>query len=168
MAGVPLTTKAEIVAFTRHISSSRAHFDKIKDALTQVNQTGYGVVVPTWQSFELEKPTLHRSGKNFGIKFTAGASSLHIVKVDVKCDVTPTIGSEQQSQEMLKFLTNEYENNPSTVWDTPIFGKSLESIVREDISNKSASMPPLAQTKMRRTITKIVNNGRGGVICILL
>jgi len=124
--------------------------------------------VPSWQSYELDAPALHKSGKNFGVKLRANASSLHIVRVDVKSEVTPTIGSQQQSEEMLKFLQSEYASNKQAVWDTPIFGKSLESIVREDISNKSASMPTMAQVKMRRTITKIVNNGKGGVICILL
>jgi len=168
MTGAALTSDAALVAYIAQVSAAKAEYDKMREALAQVEQTGYGVVIPTWQSFSLEKPQIHQSGKNFGVKLRAVASSLHIVRVDVKSEVAPIIGSQQQSEEMLRFLTHEYENNIRTVWDTPIFGKSLESIVREDISNKSVSMPAVARTKMRGALTKIVNNGKGGVICILL
>ena len=168
MAGINLASDMELVAYISHVCAAKHEYDKLKGALDQVAQTGYGIVTPTWGSFELDRPNLYKNGKNFGVKLSVRAPSLHIVRVDVKCDVTPIIGSQQQSEEMLKFLQSEYESNKQTVWETPIFGKSLESIAREDISNKSTSMPVLAQGKMRRTLTKIVNNGRGGVICILL
>ena len=168
MAGVAITDERELVAYIATVSAAKHEYDKLRSALEQVEQNGYGVVIPSWNSYQLEEPTLHRNGKNFGIRLRANASSLHIVRVDIRSEVTPTIGSQTQSEEMLKFLQSEYQNNKQAVWETPIFGKSLETIVREDISNKSASMPPMAQVKMRRTLNKIVNNGKGGVICILL
>ena len=168
MSGVTIASEAELVAYVRELSIAKAEYDKIKTALEQAETTGYGVVIPTWQTFGLEQPVLHRNGKNYGVKLRANASSLHIVKVDVKSEVNPIIGSQEQSQEMLKFLQTEYETNRQSVWNTPIFGKSLESIVREDISNKSVSMPSGAQQKMRTALGRIVNNGKGGVICILL
>jgi len=168
IAGVNITSQAELLAYVSHVSAAKREYDKLREALAQVEQTGYGVVVPTWQSYQLEQPQLHRNGKNFGVRFRANASSLHIVRVDVKSEVAPIIGGQQQSEEMLKHLQQEYETNSQTVWNTPIFGKSLESIVREDISNKSISMPGTARVKMRGAITKIVNNSRGGVICILV
>ena len=168
MAGVAIANEMQLMAYVAKASETKREYDKLSTALSQVEQSGYGVVVPTWQSFSLEQPQLHRSGKNFGVKLRASGTSLHIVRVDVKSEVAPIIGSQQQSEEMLRFLQSEYQNNRQTVWETPIFGKSLESIVREDISNKSVSMPAMAQGKMRTALTKIVNNGKGGVICILL
>jgi len=168
LAGVEITSDAGLVSYIREVASIRVEYEKVRGALNSAQTSGYGVVTPAWEDFGLEQPALHKSGKNFGVKLRSSASSLHIVRVDVKSEVNPIIGSEAQSQEMLKFLQAEYTNNKQAVWDTPIFGKSLESIVREDISSKSNSMPVAAQTKMRSALTKIVNNGKGGVICILI
>jgi stage IV sporulation protein A len=116
----------------------------------------------------LDTPRLHKNGRSYGLKLRATAPSLHIIKVDVGAEVTPTIGTQEQSKEMLSFLKNEYETNKDAVWQTPIFGKSLDEIMQEGISAKITNMPPEAMKKMKRTIGKIVNNGKGGIICILL
>ena len=168
MTGANIGRENDLVAYVSRVAQSKREYDKLQEALAQMNQSGYGIVNPGRESFELERPQLYRSGKNFGVKLRAKGSSIHLVRVDVNCEVAPIIGEQAQSEEMLKFLEKEYENNKQTVWETPIFGKSLESIVREDIQNKAVSMPALAKTKMQKTITRIVNNGKGGVICILL
>ena len=166
--GVKLESEQQIVAYIRHISALSGGFEKIRKALSQVEETGYGVVEPLQTDYKLERPQLHKAGRNYGIKLRATAPSLHIMKVDVATEVTPTVGTLTQSEEMLKHLQTEYETNATGVWDTPIFGRNLESIVHEGITAKTGSMPPLARTKMQKTLSKIVNNGRGGVICILL
>ena len=168
LSGVDIGHENELVAYVSHAAAAKREYDKLHDALAQVEQSGYGIVNPSFENFSLEKPTLYHSGKNFGVKLRASGPSIHLVRVDVGCEVAPIIGEQNQSEEMLKFLENEYENNRQNVWETPIFGKSLESIVREDIQNKAVSMPALAKTKMQKTIGRIVNNGKGGVICILL
>ena len=150
------------------MQKSKNEYDVLKEALTEMEQTGYGVVKPSFEECKLEKPSLYRSGKNFGVKLHARGKSIHLVRVDVDCEVTPIIGEQNQSEEMLKYLSEQYETNQSNVWDTPIFGRSLESIVREEMSTKSYSMPAGAKVKLQKTVTKIVNNGKGGVICILL
>ena len=168
LTGTEITTQAGLVSYIANVSRAKREYDKLSDALSQMEQTGYGVVKPAFDTFELEEPQLYKSGKNFGVKLRASGKSIHIVSVDVKSEVAPIIGEQQQSEEMLKFLTQEYKTNKQTVWETPIFGKSLESIVREDIEQKSSSMPVMARTKMQKSITRIINNGKGGVICILL
>ena len=167
-SGKDLNNEAHLVAFLFHSSKINREYTKIHSALTQAKEEGYGIVQPAFEDFTLMRPELHRSGKNFGLKFRATAPSLHMVRVDVNADVTPSIGSRAQSEAMLAELLANYDADPNTVWPVPIFGKSLESIVQEGIHGKVVAMPPNAKAKMKRTLTKIVNNGRGGIICILL
>ena len=168
LAGTAITDKASLMAYMAKASTAIREYDKLRDAIQEMQATGYGVVRPNWESFELDEPQLYRSGKNFGVKLRATGRSIHLVAVDVTCEVAPIIGEQQQSEEMLKFLVGEYAVNKQTVWETPIFGRSLESIVREDIEQKATSMPATARGRMQKTLTRIVNNGKGGVICILL
>jgi stage IV sporulation protein A len=168
VTGENFTTQGDIVAYIASVAQMRGEYEKFRGAIAQMEQSGYGIVQPSFESFTLAEPQSYRSGKNHGIKLRATGQSIHLLRVDVNCEVTPIIGEQAQSNEMLKYLQSEYKTNPAAVWQTPIFGKSLESIVREDIANKANSMPNLAKGKMQKTIAKIVNNGKGGVICILL
>jgi stage IV sporulation protein A len=168
LSGTTLACESDVVGYIARVAGLVGKYEKFADAFSQMEQSGYGVVQPTFESFKLEQPSLYKNGKSYGVKLCATGSSCHLVRVDVNCEVAPIIGEQAQSEEMLKYLSHEYENNPKTVWETPIFGKSLESIVREDISNKSISMPAGAKVKMQKTLQRIVNNGKGGVICILL
>ena len=168
LAGIEISNQASLMSFVSKVSGAKREYDKLAEGIIQMEQTGYGVVRPTWESFQLAEPELYRQGKNFGVKLRATGKSIHIVSVDVNCEVAPIIGEQQQSEEMLKFLQQEYQINKQTVWETPIFGKSLESIVREDIEAKATSMPVAARGRMQKTLTRIINNGKGGVICILL
>ena len=117
---------------------------------------------------ELMEPEIVRHGSRCGVKLKANAPSLHIMKVDVETELSPIVGSQAQSEEMVKFLANEFEENPENVWNTNMFGKSLYSMVNDGIKSKIVLMPVEAQQKMRKTLTRIVNEGKGGVICILL
>ncbi|MCL2569883.1 MAG: stage IV sporulation protein A [Firmicutes bacterium] len=168
MSGVDLPTEAHLVAFLSHMGAVKRAHDKLSFALDQAKESGYGIVEPTFDEYVLDRPQLFKSGKNHGIKFRATAPSLHLVRVDVGAEVSPAIGTKPQSEEMLKLLQREFDENKLAVWQTPIFGKSLESLVQDGITSKTNAMPVEARRKMKRTITKIVNNGRGGVICILL
>lgn len=168
VSGQNIVDKNGIVAYISGVAKKAREFDKLQVALADMNATGYGVVNPSFENVKLEKPVLYKNGKSFGVKFKANGSSIHLVKVDVGCEVAPIIGEQAQSEEMLKYLVAEYESGTNTIWETPIFGKSLESIVRDDIATKAASMPALAKGKMQKTLGRIVNNGKGGVICILL
>jgi stage IV sporulation protein A len=167
-AGIKIENKQHLVAYVRKVAGKAMEYDKLKDAIDAADANGYGVVVPTLDSYKLDTPRLHRNGRSYGLKLRATAPSLHIIKVDVGAEVTPTIGTQTQSKEMLEFLKAEYETNKEAVWQTPIFGKSLDEIMQEGVGTKIQNMPPEAMKKMKRTIGKIVNNGKGGIICILL
>jgi len=168
LTGSNVDEQADLLGYISQVADKKRDYEKMQEAIIQMDKTGYGVVSPSFESFELNRPELYKSGKSFGVKLRASGQSIHLVRVDVNCEVAPIIGEQGQSEEMLKFLQSEYETNKQTVWETPIFGKSLESIVREDIEQKSSSMPAMAKAKMQKTLTRIINNGKGGVICILL
>ncbi len=136
-------------------------------ALEQVKLTGYGVVTPQVDEMVLEEPEIIRSGNRFGVKLRASAPSLHIIRTDVQAEISPIIGTEKQSEELIQYLMREFEGEPEKIWRTNLFGKSLNSLVREGIQNKITSMPENAQNKLRETLQKVVNDGSGGLICII-
>ena len=116
----------------------------------------------------LEEPTLVKQGKNYGVKLKASAPSLHIVKVDVESEVSPIVGTEKQGEDLVKFLMTKFEDNPSQIWETSFLGKSLYELLEEGLAGKINSMPLDAKNKMRKTLNRIVNENKGGLICILL
>ena len=117
---------------------------------------------------KLEEPKIVKQGGKFGVKLKASAPSLHIMQVDIETEISPIVGTEQQSEEIVKGLLDEFENNPTGIWETKMFGRSLNSLVNDGLQTKLVSMPLNAQTKMRKTLGRIINEGKGGVICILL
>ena len=133
-----------------------------------MEETGYGIVVPKQEDFVLQEPEVVKQGNRFGVKIRATAPSLHIIKVDVETEVTPLVGSESQSQDLVNYLNEQFENNPEKIWETNLLGKSLSSMIGENISSKIVMMPTDAQRKMRKTLGRIINEGKGGVLCILL
>ncbi len=158
----------ELMSYVIKLSEDAVHYRKLKDALDEVNETGYGVVVPSLDEMILEEPEIMKQSGRFGVRLKASAPSLHIMKVDVRTEVNPIVGSEQQSEELVKYLLEEFENNKKSIWDTNMFGKSLSSLVNEGLSNKISSLPDEAKVKVRKTLGKIINDGKGGMICILL
>lgn len=166
--GFEIKNDYALVSYVKQLSIAKQQYDKFKDAVDQVNSTGYGVVYPNMDDLILEEPQIIKQGGKFGVKLKATAPSLHIMKVDIETEVNPIVGSEQQTEDMAKDLQQEFENNPDKVWETKIFGRSLQNLVTEGLQSKLVSMPDGVQTKMRKTLGRIVNEGKGGVICILL
>lgn len=163
-----ISDEYHLISYIKQMSKAKEQYDKLKDAIEQVEATGYGVVHPTLTDLTLEEPKMYKSGGKFGVKLRASAPSLHIMKVDIETEVNSMVGNEQQSEELVKYLMEEFENNPKEIWDTKMFGKSLYSLVNEGLQNKLLVMPQEVQNKMRKTLGRIVNEGKGGVICILL
>jgi stage IV sporulation protein A len=153
-----------LMSYIKQVATSKNQFDRIKSALEDVDNKGYGIVNPSMELLELQDPQIIKQGNRYGVRLRASAPSLHIMKVDVSTEVCPTVGTEQESQSMLK----EFENNPKSIWETKLFGKSLNVMAKEGISNKIYNMPSETQNKMRKTLGRIVNEGKGGMICILL
>ncbi len=166
--GYDIKNEYHLISYIKQLSIAKVQYDKFKDAIEQVKTTGYGVVRPDLEDLTLEEPKMYKQGGKFGVKLKASAPSLHIMQVDIQTEVNSMVGNEQQSEELVKSLMGEFENNPKDIWDTKVFGRSLYSLVNEDLQNKLLVMPQEVQKKMRRTLGRIVNEGKGGVICILL
>ena len=166
--GVEIKDDFYLMSYMKHLTHAKAEYDKLKTALDQVKETGYGVVVPTLDEMTLEEPQITKKGGGSQVKLKATAPSLHIMRVDVETEVCPAVGSAEQSENLAKFMLSEFESNPQGIWDTNMFGKPLSSFVCEGINSKIHNIPAEAQVKMRKTMTKIVNEGKGGIICILL
>lgn len=166
--GVEIPDDFYLLSYMKHLTHAKAEYDKLKSALDSVKETGYGVVMPSIEEMTLEEPQIIKKGGNSGVKLKASAPSLHIMRVDVETEFSPAIGSPEQSESFAKYLLSEFESNPQGIWETNMFGKPLSYMVKEGINNKIANLPEEAQVKMRKTLTKIVNEGKGGIICILL
>ena len=156
------------MSYIKNLAIAKQEYDKLKDALAQVQETGYGVVVPNKDEYVLQEPEIVKQGGKYGVKIKATAPSLHIIKVDVQTEVTPLVGSENQSQDLVSYLNERFETSPEAIWETNLFGKSLYSLIGDSIGGKIVSMPPDVQRKMKKTLGRIVNEGKGGVLCILL
>ncbi len=166
--GTEIKDDYELVNSLKDLTSAKLKYDKLASALNQVNETGYGIVIPSIDEMELKEPEIVRSGGRCGLKLKASAPSLHIMKVDVETEVQPIMGGYEQSEDLIKYLMQEYENNPQGIYKTNMFGKSLESLVNEGLNSKLTSMPVNLQNKLRKTLSRIVNEGKGGILCILL
>lgn len=166
--GYEIKDDFELISYIKELAIAKLEYDKLKTALEEVRETGYGVVAPRQEDFVLEEPEVIRQGSRFGVKIKASAPSLHIMRVDVNTEVTPLVGTEQQSKELVQDLVNQIAESPESIWETNLLGKSLSSLVGDNINSKIVMMPIDAQRKMRKTLGRIVNEGKGGIICILL
>ena len=158
----------ELMRYIKSFADQKKKFVKIKSALEEAEQNGYGVVLPTIDEMNLEEPVLVKQGGRYGVKLKASAPSLHIIKVDVNTEVAPIVGTERQGEDLVNYIMNKFEDNPAGIWETNMFGKSLHDLVKEGLADKITAMPKEAQGKMRKTLTRIVNENKGGIICILL
>jgi stage IV sporulation protein A len=158
----------ELFRLVRDLAVAKREYDKVSVALQEVRETGYGVVTPRLDEMNLEEPELIRQGNRFGVKLRASAPSLHVIRADITTEITPIIGTEKQCEELVRYMLNEFEENPQKIWNSEIFGKSLHDLVREGIQNKLHRMPENAQVKLQETLQRIVNEGGGGLICIII
>jgi len=166
--GAEISSDYHLVSYIKQLSVAKVQYDKFKQALEQVKETGYGVVSPSLDEMTLDEPKIMKQGGKFGVKLRATAPSLHIMQVDIETEVNSMVGNEQQSEELAKYLLSEFENNPNSIWETKMFGTSLNYLVNEGLHNKLVAVPMETMKKMRKTLGRIVNEGKGGIICILL
>ena len=168
IAGDTIGDECSLMRFVRTSADAKHSYDKIKDAFECAKINGYGIVEPNDEDLSLDKPQVVRQGGSVGIKLKATAPSYHIVKVEVSGEVSPIMGSAKQSEGIVEGMMNGFETNPEGMWETNVFGKSLRGMVKEGLAGKVCGMHEETKTKMRRAISRIVNEGKGGVICILL
>lgn len=166
--GEASTTKAGLIRIFAGYKESKEEMDSIKDALKVARNAGYGIVYPTIRDMKLEVPEIVKQGSRYGVKLKATASSIHLMKVEVQSTFEPIIGSEAQSKELINYLMKDYEKDPNSIWQSEIFGRSLEAIVQEGIQAKLSMMPDATRYKLSQTVTKIVNKGANNLIAIVL
>lgn len=167
-SGVAVRDDQQLLRVLQELSSAKKEYDKIADALAQVKATGYGIVQPSLSELTMAEPELIRQGNRFGLKLQATAPSIHLIRAEIMTEVTPIVGTEKQGEEFARQLTKEFEENPTKVWETDFFGRSMHDLVKEGIQSKLNGMPEDAQEKLQETLTKILNDGSGGLICIVL
>ena len=168
MTGVQIDNEGDLFAIISDLSKTKNRYDKIAYALDEVDRKGYGIVTPSIDELILDEPEMVKQGSRFGVKLKATAPSLHIIKANIETEVSPIVGSEKQSEELVNYLLSEFENDPKKIWESNIFGKSLHSLVNEGLQTKLSKMPEEAQMKLQETLERIVNEGSGGLICIIL
>lgn len=168
MTGVQIDNEGDLFAIISDLSKTKNRYDKIAYALEEVDRKGYGIVTPSIDELILDEPEMVKQGSRFGVKLKATAPSLHIIKANIETEVSPIVGSEKQSEELVNYLLSEFENDPKKIWESNIFGKSLHSLVNEGLQTKLSKMPEEAQMKLQETLERIVNEGSGGLICIIL
>ena len=167
-SNIQIESEKDIFKVIDDYSSIKAKYDKIAIALEEVNVKGYGIVTPSIDELKLEEPEIVKQGSKYGVKLKASAPSIHMIKADIETEVSPIVGSEKQSEDLVKYLLSEFENDPKQIWQSNIFGKSLHELVNEGLHNKLYRMPDEAQMKIQETLERIINEGSGGLICIIL
>ncbi len=168
ISGVDVTNEGDLFATITDLAMVKKEYDKISYALHEVRQKGYGIVTPSMDELILEEPEMVKQGSRFGVKLRAKAPSIHMIRADIETEVSPVVGSEKQSEDLVNYLLSEFENDPKKIWESNIFGKSLHELVNEGLQNKLGKMPEDAQEKIQETLERIVNEGSGGLICIIL
>ena len=163
--GMPIQNDAQLLALLTELSAIKQEYDKISDALSSVKATGYGIVMPTAEEMKLEKPELLRKNGTFGVQLRAGAPSIHMIRVDIDTQISPMVGDEKQSQDLIDYLSGE---SPEKLWQSNIFGKSVYAMIQEGLSSKLVRTPQDVREKFRGSLTKIVNEGASGLICLIL
>ena len=168
MTGIQMNNEADLFATIDNLSKVKKEYDKVSMALQEVKQKGYGIVMPSMEELILDEPEIVKQGSRFGVKLKARAPSIHMIRADIETEVSPIVGSEKQSEELVNYLLSEFENDPTKIWESNIFGKNLHELVNEGLQNKLYRMPEDAQGKLQETLERIVNEGSGGLICIIL
>ena len=166
--GLEIVDEASLLPCVVELARAKRGYDKIKSALSQVEATGYGIVMPELEELTLEEPEIVRQGGQYGVRLCASAPSLHIMRANIHTELSPTVGSEQQGEELIKSILRDFESDPSKLWKTNIFGKSLNELVNEGLQAKLLHMPQDARGRLQQTLERIINEGCDGLICILL
>lgn len=166
--GVELGDDEALIDFITEMAKVQKKYSKLEYALQQVEQTGYGIVFPSVEELTLKEPEIMKQGGRFGVRLKANAPSIHLIKAQIETEINPIVGSEKQSEDLVNYLLSEFETDPVKIWESNIFGKSLHDLVNEGLNTKLNKMPDDARFKLRETLERIINEGSGGLICIIL
>jgi stage IV sporulation protein A len=168
LCGDEIKGENELLSIMRDLYKAKIEYDKVASALKDVREHGYGLVAPQLSEMKLEEPEVVKQGSRCVVKLKASAPSLHFIKADIETEISPIMGTEKQSEELMKSLLEQFENDKGKIWQSNMFGKPLEILVKEELQNKLYKMPDDIQVKLQKTLQKIINEGNGGLICIIL
>mgnify|MGYP004479113413 FL=1 len=168
ISGVEVKNEGDLFVTITQMAKVKKEYDKISGALDDVKRKGYGIVTPSMEELILDEPEMVKQGSRYGVKLKAKAPSIHMIRAEIETEVSPIVGSEKQSEELVNSLLSEFANDPIKIWESNIFGKSLHELVNEGLQNKLYKMPEDAQAKLQETLERIINEGSGGLICIIL
>ena len=166
--GETITGDAHLLSLMKELVKAKREYDRVAGAMQAVQQTGYGLVTPAMSEIHLQEPQIMRQGNRYGVRLRASAPAMHLIRSDIETEIAPVLGTREQSEEFVKTLTEEYEKDPQRLWETNFFGKSLKELVQEGLAGKISQMPADAQEKVQSALTRMLNEGEGGMICILL
>ncbi|MDL2273655.1 stage IV sporulation protein A [Oscillospiraceae bacterium OttesenSCG-928-G22] len=167
-SGFDICDDGDLMSLLKGLSEVKCEYDKVAAAVREVRETGYGIVMPSADELILEEPEIVKQGGQYGVRLRASAPSIHMIRADIETEVSPIVGNEKQSEELIHYLLSEFEGNPEEIWGSNIFGKSLHELVSEGLTGKLKRMPEDARLKLRDTLERIINEGSGGLICIIL
>ena len=168
MTGLPISNDYDLIRNIKELSSMKSMIDILSQSYEQVQSNGYSVMMPTKDDITIEKPELIKHGNKYGIKIKATASSVHLIKAPIESEIAPIVGTMEQAKDLIDYISNASVDNNDGIWETNIFGKSVEQLINEGISLKINKISDETQSKMQDTLKKIVNESSGGVICIII
>ncbi len=166
--GLVINDEQELMSCISSLAVMKKDYERIKGALDEVEATGYGIVMPSIEELTLEEPEIVKQGGRYGVRLKASAPSIHLMKANITTEVSPIVGSEKQSEDLIMYLLSEFEEDPVKIWDSNIFGKSLHELVNEGLHTKLARMPVDARMRVQETIERVINDGCNGLVCIIL
>ena len=166
--GLTIENESDLMPQILELVKIKNKFAKFTQALDDVEQKGYGIVMPTTEELTLDEPEIIKQGGKYGVRLKATAPSIHMMKATINTEVSPIVGSEKQSEELVLYMLNDFEESPQKIWESNIFGKSLNELVNEGLHSKLAKLPDDARLKLRETVERMINEGCSGLICFIL
>ena len=167
MSGIQMESEYDLIHTMKELAAMKKQYVKVQSALEAVRDTGYGVVVPELDEIQIEDPSVIRQGSKFGVKIKSKSPSVHMIKAEIETEIAPIVGTEQQAKALIQYIGESGQRGES-IWETNIFGKSIEQLVQDGIRSKIASIGEESQSKLQDTMQKIVNDSKGGMVCIII
>ena len=157
-----------LIATLSELASMKTKYDRVAEALECATEKGYGIVMPDIEELHLEEPEIVKQAGGYGVKLRAAAQSIHMIRANIETEINPIVGSEQQSEELIKYMLHEFEEDPRRIWESNMFGKSLYELMNEGLHTKLSNIPEESRKRLSETLERIINEGSGGLICIIL
>ena len=168
LTGFDIEGEEELICLLRELSEVKTRYDKVKEALDEAEHNGYGIVMPDVNELHLADPEIVKQPGGYGVRLRASAQSIHMIRANIETEINPIVGTEQQSEDLVKYMLNEFEEDPQRRWQSNMFGKSLYELVNEGLHTKLEHRPEASREKLSETLERIINEGSGGLICIIL